>query len=65
VRLKKSQIWDGGLAQVVEHLPNKHKALSSISSIAKKKSQMLHIFAHMWNLDQVDEGDDDGGGNRT
>jgi hypothetical protein len=26
---------------------------------------MLHIFAHMWNLDQVDEGDDDGGGNRT
>jgi hypothetical protein len=26
---------------------------------------MLHIFAHMWTLDQVDEGDDDGGGNRT
>jgi hypothetical protein len=37
----------GGLAQVVEHLPNKCKVLSSISSTAKKLFLPLLLLTYM------------------
>jgi hypothetical protein len=36
---QKKCIWPGTMAQVVEHLPSKHKALSSNTSTTKKKKK--------------------------
>jgi hypothetical protein len=35
--------WAGGVAEVVEHLPGKHKALSSNPDIYHKKKKH-HVF---------------------
>jgi hypothetical protein len=36
----------GGMAYIVEHLPSKHKALSSNSSTAKEKKKESRALAH-------------------
>jgi hypothetical protein len=39
-QLSRKRYWDGGMAQTVEYLSRKHKALSSNASTTKKKKKI-------------------------
>jgi hypothetical protein len=47
---KRTFLWAGGMAQMVEHLPSKVKALSSTPVIAKKRKR---IFYNGFNLQSI------------
>ena len=44
ILIKISVMGAGDIAQLVECLPFKHKALSSIPSTAKKEQKFYHVF---------------------
>jgi hypothetical protein len=44
---KKQQKWAGGVAQVVEHLPSKCEAMSSITN--KTKNKNMRNLTKNWN----------------